>query len=347
MNLNFPEHIYIKSVKIFENTEKKPVFSIIIPTYNRDIYLDECIQSALNQDYDNVEIIIIDHNATEKNIEIYKKYINNNDNISLVKYSQNHGIYKVILYCWNIGLLNAQGEFVAVLNDDDYISTNYVDRMVKLFIENNNCITASPQPVSYDQGTNTMTELTNLRPRYMSGFDLANEIIEGNKNKLFGSSGGVMCYRKKNLINNGGFDIIADWSQVLKHSVLGDTGFDPEAKLFWRHHSIQWNRLMQNNGDVFYNFQLKGINDSKIIEFWMANFGTFYSTKLKNYLINCLEQDVIGVLQRQLRRRSFSSVQMILKNTYSECPHLLIRQSFEFFKFLPWAFNQLYLRIKK
>lgn len=341
MNFNLPNHTFYPSTIRHSFNKDLPLFTIIIPTYNRFEYLEECIQSAVNQSYTNVEIIIVDHKAHDQNKNICNKFISENENISLVKFEENHGIYKVILYCWNAGLKYAIGEFVAILNDDDYISNNYVEKMVKLFLENPKCITAAPQPVSVDQGLNTRTELINTRHRFMSGFELAKIIISGDKTTLFSAPGGIMCYRKSSLLKTGGFDTIADWSQILKHSVLGDTGYDPEAKLYWRHHAEQWNRVMQNKGDVFYDFQMNGIKNSQVLELWREYFSVEDAFLLEKYFMTCLNSDVTGVLQRQLRRRKFFSVPRILYNTYLECPHLLPRQIVVIVKFIPWAVREL------
>jgi glycosyltransferase involved in cell wall biosynthesis len=341
MKIDFPSHTFYPSTRSLCNSKDLPLFSIIITTYNRATYLAETIESVLKQSYSNIEIIIVDHKALDLNKEIYSKFISENDNISLVKFDENHGIYKVISYCWNAGLKYSKGEFIAVLNDDDYVSNNYVEKMVNLFLENPKCITAAPQPVSVDQGLNTKTELINTRDRFMSGFELAKNLLSGNKNSLITATGGIMCYRKSSLFKTGGFDTIADWSQIFKHSVLGDTGYDSDAKLYWRHHAEQSNRVMQDQGDVFYSFQMKGIKDSQVIELWREHFSVEDALMLEQYFMNCLNNDVKGVLQRQLRRRKFVSVPRILYNTYLECPHLLPKQIVVMFKFVPWAVREL------
>lgn len=341
MNFNLPKHTFYPSTIRPSYNKNLPLFTIIIPTYNRFEYLEECIQCAIDQSYPKVEIIIVDHNAHELNKKIYNKFISKYNNISLVKFDENHGIYKVILYCWNAGLKYASGEFVAVLNDDDYVSSNYVEKMVNLYLENPKCITAAPQPVSVDQGLKIETELISTRNRFMSGLELAKSIISGNENNLIAAPGGIMCFRKSSLLETGGFDIISDWSQIFKHSVLGDTGYDPDAKLYWRHHAEQWNRMLQNKGDIFYNTIMNGIKDSQIVEFWKKNFSDSDALMLENYLRTCVEGDVAGVLQRQLRRRKFVSVPRILYNTYLECPHLLPKQIVVIVKFIPWAVREL------
>ncbi len=341
MKIDFPSHTFYPSTRSLSNSKDLPLFSIIITTYNRATYLAETIESALKQSYSNIEIIIVDHKALELNKEIYSKFISENDNISLVKFNENHGVYKVISYCWNAGLKYSKGEFVAVLNDDDYVSNNYVEKMVNLFLENPKCITAAPQPVSVDQGLKIETELFSIRNRFLSGFELAKSIISGNGNNLISAPGGIMCFRKNSLLETGGFDIISDWSQIFKHSVLGDTGYDSEAKLYWRHHAEQSNRVMQDKGDIFYNTIMNGIKGSQLIEFWKKNFSINDALMLENYLRTCVEGDVVGVLQRQLRRRKFVSVPRILYNTYLECPHLLPKQIVVMFKFVPWAVREL------
>ena len=49
-------------------------YSIIIPVYNTSKYLNKCIKSAINQDYDNIEIIIVNDGSTDDSLDIIKKY---------------------------------------------------------------------------------------------------------------------------------------------------------------------------------------------------------------------------------------------------------------------------------
>ena len=57
--------------------EKKPLVSIMIPNYNHSRYLEECIKSAVNQTYDNVEIVLVDNSSEDNSIQLAAKYVGN------------------------------------------------------------------------------------------------------------------------------------------------------------------------------------------------------------------------------------------------------------------------------
>ena len=70
-----------------------PKISIIIPTFNRERYLAQAIESALSQDYENLEIIVMDNASTDSTAKIVKQYINdsrityvvNENNVGMVR----------------------------------------------------------------------------------------------------------------------------------------------------------------------------------------------------------------------------------------------------------------------
>lgn len=96
-----------------------PLISVIIPTYKRPTYLARAIDSALNQNYDRVEIIVVDDNDAESEGRALTEKV-------MEKYSQNpcvtyikHEVNKNGSAARNTGFKHAQGEYVAFLDDDD------------------------------------------------------------------------------------------------------------------------------------------------------------------------------------------------------------------------------------
>ncbi|MDD5396688.1 MAG: glycosyltransferase [Candidatus Moranbacteria bacterium] len=109
-----------------------PSITIGIASYNHSKYLEKCIQSALDQDYKNYDILIVDDNSSDpKNREILKKY-ESNEKITIVYNKENKGISASL----NSQVLNSKGEWVAFLDCDDYLPENALLEMAK-HIENN------------------------------------------------------------------------------------------------------------------------------------------------------------------------------------------------------------------
>ena len=91
-------------------------FSIIIPNYNKEQYIEECIQSVLQQTYTNYEILVVDDGSTDRSIEIIQ-------NFGLSYLTTNHlqaGGAR------NLALQHATGDYIVFLDSDDYLHGNNV-----------------------------------------------------------------------------------------------------------------------------------------------------------------------------------------------------------------------------
>lgn len=108
-------------------------FSIIIPVYNAEKYLEECLHSICNQSFQNFEVIIIDDGSTDGSGKICDDYAKGRENI-IVIHQHNNGI----AYARKIGLQQAHGEFVFFVDADDYILDNALVR-VKTYIKTHKC----------------------------------------------------------------------------------------------------------------------------------------------------------------------------------------------------------------
>lgn len=100
--------------------ENKPLISIITVVFNGEKYLEETIQSVINQTYDNVEYIIIDGGSSDRTLDIIKKYENKIDYwIS----ERDNGIYDAM----NKGIRVSSGEWVSFLGADDFLKKNAIE----------------------------------------------------------------------------------------------------------------------------------------------------------------------------------------------------------------------------
>lgn len=93
------------------------LISVIIPIYNRESYLEKCIQSVLNQKNVSTQIILIDDGSTDNSPEICDKFCTEYENIITI-HNTNHGL----AYSRNCGLDNATGDYIFFLDSDDTIA---------------------------------------------------------------------------------------------------------------------------------------------------------------------------------------------------------------------------------
>lgn len=92
---------------IWENAMENGLVSIVIPVYNSEKYLSECIDSILSQRYSNIEILIIDDESKDNSMQICREYEASDKRIKIL-HQKNGGIGKAR----NTGLKNAVGEYI-------------------------------------------------------------------------------------------------------------------------------------------------------------------------------------------------------------------------------------------
>jgi glycosyltransferase involved in cell wall biosynthesis len=111
---------------------KNSFISIIVPCYNQAQYLDECLQSVLNQTYQNWECIIVNDGGSDNTEEVAKKWIDKDKRFKYL-YKENGGLSSAR----NAGIKLGKGEYILPLDADDYISTNYIEECLKNFEDPN------------------------------------------------------------------------------------------------------------------------------------------------------------------------------------------------------------------
>jgi len=111
----------------FIKCESQIKISIIIPVYNSELYIDRCIQSAINQTLKEIEIICIDDNSTDNSFEILKKYEKIDNRVKVIHLTKNKGVSN----SRNIGIELATGEFIGFMDSDDYADNEFFENLYK------------------------------------------------------------------------------------------------------------------------------------------------------------------------------------------------------------------------
>lgn len=106
--------------------------SIILPVYNVEKYITDCINSIKNQTFKNFEIIIIDDETKDKSIEIAEKLLKNTDIDYTVVHRKNGGLAAAR----NSGLKVAKGEYLVFVDSDDIINPQYLETLYNDIIRN-------------------------------------------------------------------------------------------------------------------------------------------------------------------------------------------------------------------
>lgn len=105
----------------------KSKISIIIPIYNVEQYLKECIDSVINQTYNNLEIILVDDGSTDNSNKICDDYQKKDDRIVVI-HKKNGGLASAR----NEGIKKSTGEYLFFIDSDDFIELNTIEELYKV-----------------------------------------------------------------------------------------------------------------------------------------------------------------------------------------------------------------------
>lgn len=115
--------------------QDNPLVSVIIPAYNHELYIEEALQSVIDQTYPNIELIVINDGSTDGTAKVITDFISRhqNHNIQFIN-KQNEGVCKTL----NKGLEMSTGEYVAFLASDDLWLSDRVSIQVRFLEKNEN-----------------------------------------------------------------------------------------------------------------------------------------------------------------------------------------------------------------
>lgn len=117
-----------------------PLVTIVVPVYNGEQYISECINSIINQDYTNLEIIVIDDGSQDGSKSILEDFARKDDRIRVI-IQENAGVS----VARNAALDIMKGEYLCLVDQDDCISPNYITYFVDLICNNDAEIAVVPK----------------------------------------------------------------------------------------------------------------------------------------------------------------------------------------------------------
>jgi glycosyltransferase involved in cell wall biosynthesis len=131
------------------NTENKKV-SVIVANYNKASFLDKCIKSIEDQNYNNIQTIVVDNESTDNSLRVLEKY----KKILLIRnrMRSNVGSYDQ-LNAYKLALSKANGEIIFFLDSDDFFKKNKIINLLKIFNDNSVQV-CSDLPIFYFNNNN-------------------------------------------------------------------------------------------------------------------------------------------------------------------------------------------------
>lgn len=106
---------------------KEPLISVIVPIFNVEKYVSECVESIIRQTYENIQIILVDDGSTDKSGEICDRYALSDNRIEVI-HQKNQGL----VLTRKSGLEKAIGDYIGFVDGDDYIEPDMYEELLKV-----------------------------------------------------------------------------------------------------------------------------------------------------------------------------------------------------------------------
>lgn len=110
-----------------------PLVSIITPVYNGERFIEQCIDSVLNQKYTNWELLVIDDCSQDSTVDLVEVYCSKDERVKIIKNNKNKGVAN----SRNQGIISSKGEYIAFLDSDDLWKEEKLEKQIPFMMEKN------------------------------------------------------------------------------------------------------------------------------------------------------------------------------------------------------------------
>ena len=151
--------------------------SIIVPVYNVQKYIEKCILSLINQTYENLEIILVDDESTDRSGKICDKYAKKDKRIKVI-HKKNEGVSSAK----NCGITKSTSNYIAFIDSDDTVTEDYIETLYNNLVSTNSDISVVGYKVITERGNVTFDSVfdNNLKENEIKtyeGIDAVKELL--------------------------------------------------------------------------------------------------------------------------------------------------------------------------
>jgi len=276
-----------------------PIVSVIIPNYNNSKYLNECLDSVLNQTYGNFEIVIVDDCSTDNSLEILQEYSSKHDRIKLIQNKKNQMVSKTR----HIGIENSKGEYLTTLDSDDlYVDKNKIEEEMDLILSKGNNIIAYSGIVRINKtGEKTKTVMNNRNAKEGNIFK---EIITRNC-----AIPRDFTFSKKLYYEVGGYDfnilLYEDWDLKIRLSRYFEFLYTGKIGIAYRSYGAGLSSVSTQEHIVWlkfiFNKNSSGISNKKELSviFYKNILQTFFKKIVRDILNRILSPLGISLIRKE------------------------------------------------
>lgn len=222
-----------------------PLVSIAIITYNQEEFIEETIESCLNQTYKNIELVIGDDASDDKTVEILLKYKKKYpQKINLILNEKNVGITNN----YNKVLSECKGKYICMLGGDDRFLPTKIEKQIKFLEANPHLIFCFHDiRVFEDKTEKTLYFLPNKNKIKNKILDTDLLVQEGT---YFGACS--VCHKNLSIYCNKDIKIASDWLNWIELSYHGEYGYIEEVLSEYRKHDNNITKISQARLETVY-----------------------------------------------------------------------------------------------
>jgi glycosyltransferase involved in cell wall biosynthesis len=313
-----------------------PLISVIVPVYNVQDYLEECLNSILNQTFKDIEIICINDGSVDGSIAILEKYAQKDKRIILLNLEN-----KGQAAARNIGLKTSKGKYISFVDSDDVINTRMFEVLIPLFSDDIDAVVFEAN--LFGESDNLMQKY--FRPRFKGKHKICGKIILG-------------CQ-------------VPPWNKIYRKDIIDKYQISFPDGLLYEDNSFHWKYLMHTENVYFYpnklyNYRIRKnsimyktkntkIADlclvcSEIFEYMeKCNLTKEYSEFFVNFFEHCLEIVCANTnnLQKSIKTANeiWSKINVKTDNAIISA---LARKNYDYvIKWIGYSFSEKIFSIKK
>lgn len=256
--------------------------SVVVPSYNYDKYIFECLESIAKQNYKNIELIIVDDCSKDQSLKVIEKFINKYKKmnrfhrIEFIKHFKNQGAH----YTINEGIELATGKYIAVINADDLYEQNRFSSMIPYMENEKKQIAFSSIEIINDKSELAKGQEADNFRAIQKRIEETGEVWKALIIQNVAISTGNLIFTKqlyKNLKGFKEYKYIHDWDFILRATLIDEPLYIKETKYFYRLHTTNSFR------------ELGSIADQEVNEVLTNFFNEIKKNKIDNPKITKLQ----------------------------------------------------------
>lgn len=255
--------------------------TVVVPVYEAERFLDRCVESIVKQTYKNIEVILVDDGSSDNSPNICEQWAERDSRV-IVIHQNNSGVS----VARNIGLSNANGQYVMMVDSDDYICSTMIERMCEVMkIQNVDMVICD-----FEKGN---------KDKYLFEYNQENEIKIMNPE---------MALKEIYKNDKSALQYVAPWAKLYK-KVLFDGIMYPEGKIF---------EDIYVTHKLILKCQKIGVISQKMIYYYQ------HSESIMNCRFHVKKLDYLEALKERIEIYQQNNLEELRNIAYDEYLHSLI-----------------------